>query len=110
MCRLAGQMRTREISKKNERPLGESVRLRAIDEGTEFPDFNHYLTMQIRKTALIFTLSFCIAFITSCAPTAVVIAPKPAPTKQAPPGQAKKATGSKSAKAYAPGQQKKKQR
>jgi hypothetical protein len=39
--------------------------------------------------------------------TMVVIAPK-APAKSVPPGQAKKATGSQSAKQYAPGQQKKK--
>ena len=32
----------------------------------------------------------------------------PTPSGKVPPGQAKKATGSKSAKAYAPGQQKKK--
>lgn len=64
--------------------------------------------MHIRKIALISTLSFCIAF-ASCSPTAVVVAPAKQPTKQAPPGQVKKATGSKSAKAYAPGQQKKKQ-
>ena len=65
--------------------------------------------MKTRKTVLIVILSFCAAFMTSCAPTAVVVAPKQTP-KQAPPGQVKKATGSKSAKAYAPGQQKKKQR
>ena len=33
--------------------------------------------------------------------------PKPATTKRLPPGQAKKVTGSQSAKPYAPGQQKK---
>jgi len=37
--------------------------------------------------------------------TIIVQAPKQSP-KSAPPGQVKKATGAKSAKAYAPGQQK----
>jgi hypothetical protein len=49
------------------------------------------------------------AFImTSCA-AVVVTESKPAPQeKKVPPGQAKKQTGSQSAKPYAPGQQKKK--
>ncbi len=45
-----------------------------------------------------------IAVLSSCAHV-VVVDSKP---KTAPPGQVKKVTGSKSAKAYAPGQQKKK--
>ncbi|MBL0740937.1 quinol oxidase subunit 4 [Chryseolinea lacunae] len=54
----------------------------------------------------------CIAlliFATACS-TAVVgpVSQKPASQKKAPPGQVKKATGSQSAKPYAPGQQKKK--
>jgi hypothetical protein len=51
-----------------------------------------------------------VVFLNSCAPMVVVDSkPKQASAqKQAPPGQVKKTTGSKSAKAYAPGQQKKK--
>ena len=44
----------------------------------------------------------------SCTSTTIV--KKSAPAKQAPPGQVKKTTGSKSAAPYAPGQQKKKQK
>ena len=39
-----------------------------------------------------------------------IVKTKQAPAKQAPPGQVKKTTGSKSAAPYAPGQQKKKQK
>ena len=42
----------------------------------------------------------------ACSKTTVVVSNKD--SKKVPPGQMKKATGSKSAKAYAPGQQKKK--
>jgi hypothetical protein len=45
-----------------------------------------------------------VIFLTSCAPV-VIVDSKP---KSGPPGQVKKVTGSQSAKAYAPGQQKKK--
>lgn len=44
---------------------------------------------------------------TSCSRTRKVVIVKPVKTKSLPPGQAKKITGSQSAKAYAPGQQKK---
>lgn len=52
---------------------------------------------------LIGTLALAVA-LSSCAHV-VIVDSKP---KTAPPGQVKKATGSQSAKAYAPGQQKKK--
>jgi len=42
----------------------------------------------------------------ACSKTTVVVSNRD--SKKVPPGQMKKATGSKSAKAYAPGQQKKK--
>jgi hypothetical protein len=45
-----------------------------------------------------------IIFLTSCT-SVVIVDSKP---KSGPPGQVKKVTGSQSAKAYAPGQQKKK--
>ena len=51
-----------------------------------------------------FALIASVVFLNSCAPVVVVDSKQ----KQAPPGQVKKMTGSKSAKAYAPGQQKKK--
>ena len=40
--------------------------------------------------------------------TAIVVVPKNNSSKSVPPGQAKKASGSQSAKQFAPGQQKKK--
>lgn len=53
------------------------------------------------KTRILLTSVFAIAFgITSCSH-------HHQPSKPLPPGQAKKITGSKSAKPYAPGQQKK---
>ncbi|HEX8037813.1 MAG TPA: quinol oxidase subunit 4 [Chryseosolibacter sp.] len=52
---------------------------------------------------LIGVIAFLVA-LSSCAHV-VVVDSKP---KKAPPGQVKKVTGSQSAKAYAPGQQKKK--
>jgi hypothetical protein len=58
-----------------------------------------------------FVLIATVVFVNSCAPVVVVDSrPKPVVVqqKQAPPGQVKKTTGSKSAKEYAPGQQKKK--
>jgi len=43
----------------------------------------------------------------SCKSTSVATYPRPATSKQLPPGQAKKMYGHQSAKAFAPGQQKK---
>ncbi len=54
----------------------------------------------ITKVALIMTI--LVASVSCTNKTIIVQAPK-----NAPPGQIKKATGAKSAKAYAPGQQKK---
>jgi hypothetical protein len=54
-------------------------------------------TIYLYMSAALFILSSC---------TTVIINPRP--SGKVPPGQMKKATGSKSAKPYAPGQQKKK--
>ena len=60
------------------------------------------------KFVLRLALCICIAFAAqSCSTTIHTKGPAPAP-KSVPPGQAKKMTGSQSAKPYAPGQQKKK--
>jgi len=57
-----------------------------------------HLTRILLCVFMIFTLQSCL----------VVTPAKQTPSGKVPPGQAKKATGSQSAKPYAPGQQKKK--
>jgi hypothetical protein len=59
--------------------------------------------MKLTSKAIPLFLVLLLAFSSGCTSTTFVLVPK-----HAPPGQVKKATGSKSAKAYAPGQQKKK--
>lgn len=60
---------------------------------------------QILKYTFRFILCICISVASySCSPKTKITK---APTKTVPPGQAKKMTGSQSAKEYAPGQQKK---
>jgi hypothetical protein len=65
-------------------------------------------TSKYTKIAVIvLVLLFLVLSVISCS-THVHTGPGPAPTgKKVPPGQAKKMNGDKSAKAYAPGQQKK---
>ncbi|THU41061.1 hypothetical protein FAM09_02800 [Niastella caeni] len=55
---------------------------------------------------LVYVLAMIVIFGSSCHRKVVVVKSTPK-THRLPPGQAKKITGSKSAKAYAPGQQKK---
>ena len=55
---------------------------------------------------LVFVLTIIVMMSSSCHRKVVVVKGSPA-THRLPPGQAKKITGAKSAKAYAPGQQKK---
>jgi hypothetical protein len=55
---------------------------------------------------LVFVLAMIVIVGSSCTRKVVVVKKSPA-THRLPPGQAKKITGSKSARAYAPGQQKK---
>jgi hypothetical protein len=62
--------------------------------------------MNSRFLRIISCLVLTAFIMTSCA--VVVTESKPAQEKKVPPGQAKKQTGSQSAKPYAPGQQKKK--
>lgn len=57
---------------------------------------------------LLLTAALFLQVSTSCSRSRKVVIVKPVKTKPLPPGQAKKITGSQSAKAYAPGQQKKK--
>jgi hypothetical protein len=60
--------------------------------------------MKIMRIAISIALTILIFVCSSCSTkNVIVVAPK-----NAPPGQVKKATGSQSAKPYAPGQQKKK--
>ena len=56
---------------------------------------------------LLFVAALFLQVSTSCSRTRKVVIVKPVKTKSLPPGQAKKITGSQSAKPYAPGQQKK---
>lgn len=51
--------------------------------------------------------TLCLQVSTGCSTNKKVVVVKPAKSKSLPPGQAKKITGSQSAKPYAPGQQKK---
>ena len=62
----------------------------------------HTIYMMYRKSLTILILTGLMSFLFSCT---IVSTTK---VKHAPPGQVKKATGSQSAKPYAPGQQKKK--
>jgi hypothetical protein len=71
------------------------------------------------KRSLILSLATIVLFqfATACSKTTIVSGPKKKPatttttkSKPLPPGQAKKLNGDKSAKSYAPGQQKKKQK
>lgn len=55
---------------------------------------------------LVFVLTIIVMMSSSCHRKVVVVKSSPT-THRLPPGQAKKITGAKSAKAYAPGQQKK---
>lgn len=55
---------------------------------------------------MFFVLTAIVMVASGCHRKVVVVRKKPA-THRLPPGQAKKVTGAKSAKAYAPGQQKK---
>jgi hypothetical protein len=65
--------------------------------------------MKTRFLLLIIAAFFFQASTSSCSSNRkVVIVKQPTKVKTLPPGQAKKITGSQSAKAYAPGQQKKK--
>lgn len=62
-------------------------------------------------TRILLALTVAIVVLTSCVVekrTTVVQQSKPDKAKPMPPGQAKKAAGSQSAKSFAPGQQKKK--
>jgi hypothetical protein len=56
---------------------------------------------------LLLTAALFLQVSTSCRTSRKVVIVKPVKTKSLPPGQAKKITGSQSAKPYAPGQQKK---
>jgi hypothetical protein len=60
----------------------------------------------IRMNYIVFTLAAIIMVSSSCHRKVVVVRGAPA-AHRLPPGQTKKITGAKSAKAYAPGQQKK---
>ncbi|KAF2334853.1 hypothetical protein [Flavobacterium daemonense] len=66
-------------------------------------------TSKYTKIAVVvLVLLFLALSVISCSTYVHTSAPAPAPTtKKVPPGQAKKMSGSQSAKAYAPGQQKK---
>ncbi|SFC79089.1 hypothetical protein [Flavobacterium phragmitis] len=59
-----------------------------------------------RIAVIVLVLLFLVLSVISCSTHTHTAAPAPR-EKKIPPGQAKKASGSKSAKAYAPGQQKK---
>jgi len=63
----------------------------------------------MKTSNLLLLLVMIVVLSTACARKAVVVTPTPSenPSGHVPPGQAKKMTGSKSAKPYAPGQQKK---
>ena len=61
----------------------------------------------MRPNYVFFMLAMIVMIESSCYRKVVVVKTPPAPAKKLPPGQAKKITGSRSAKAYAPGQQKK---
>jgi hypothetical protein len=56
---------------------------------------------------LVFALALLVVT-SSCHRKVVIVKTTPGSVKRMPPGQAKKVNGSQSAKAYAPGQQKKK--
>jgi hypothetical protein len=56
---------------------------------------------------LVFVLTLIVLAGSSCSHHRKVVIVNNHPTHRIPPGQAKKMTGAKSAKAYAPGQQKK---
>jgi len=62
-----------------------------------------FITMKINR--LIIVLLVTLSLSTACTRKTVIV--KTTPSGKIPPGQAKKMTGSKSAKPYAPGQQKK---
>jgi hypothetical protein len=72
----------------------------------EYDYIKQFITQTKMKRILSFTTVFFIAILlfTSCMGPVIV----KSPPKKVPPGQMKKATGSQSAKSYAPGQQKKK--
>ncbi|TDP01294.1 hypothetical protein [Flavobacterium sp. 245] len=59
-----------------------------------------------RIAVIVLVLLFLVLSVISCSTHVHTNGPAPT-TKKVPPGQAKKMSGSKSAKAYAPGQQKK---
>lgn len=63
----------------------------------------------MRIHTLFAVLALFFIYFSGCTTRAVVITPRPAPVQQKrlPPGQAKKLNGDQSARAYAPGQQKK---
>lgn len=56
---------------------------------------------------LVTVLALLVLVSSSCHRKVMIVKTTPVSTKRLPPGQAKKVTGSQSAKAYAPGQQKK---
>jgi len=58
----------------------------------------------MKSIRIVVIMMLSLLALASCTSTTIV------KTKKAPPGQVKKATGSKSAAPYAPGQQKKKQK
>jgi len=62
--------------------------------------------MKTRVISLLLLLPFFVLVMDSCKSTSVLTVQKPV-AKQLPPGQAKKMYGQQSAKAFAPGQQKK---
>ncbi len=65
-------------------------------------------TSKITKIAVVaLVLLFLVLSVISCSTHVHTHGPHPAPGKKIPPGQAKKMNGDQSAKAYAPGQQKK---
>ncbi len=61
------------------------------------------MKLRVNRSSYSLALIVLLVIATACSRTTIVHAPKPLP-----PGQAKKVTGSQSAKPYAPGQQKKK--
>jgi hypothetical protein len=69
----------------------------------EQTNFTKNMKEQIRKMSWVFLMMLVLA--SACSKTTVIVNKD---SKKVPPGQMKKATGSKSAKNYAPGQQKKK--
>ncbi|QSW89712.1 MULTISPECIES: hypothetical protein [Flavobacterium] len=60
-----------------------------------------------RIAVIVLVLLFLVLSVISCSTHVHSSHPRPASGKRIPPGQAKKMSGDKSAKAYAPGQQKK---